>query len=312
MSAILVIVAPVFVILFLGWSAARFSYLADGTARLLAQFAFKIAMPALLFRAMLTVRELPGNPWALVGLYLTTVSLLWLLATLATRALLHRPAADGAAIAMGATFSNSVMLGIPLALSAFGPDAAVPIALLITLDTPVLWIMATLHVEWATRSSGGPPLAVLGGLARDLATNPIILPILLGTAWRLLELPMPILADRILALLAEAALPSALFALGMSLAGYRLSGEARTLATISVLKLLAMPAIVWVLAAHVFELPAVWRETALLFAALPVGANAYLFAERYQRAVGSVSAAIALSTLVAVLTVPALLYLLRG
>jgi len=50
---------------------------------------------------------------------------------------------------------------------------------------------------------------------------------------------------------------------------------------------------------------------ATVLAAMPVGANAYLFASRYDRAVGSTSAAVAASTAFAVVTVSVTLYLLR-
>jgi len=50
---------------------------------------------------------------------------------------------------------------------------------------------------------------------------------------------------------------------------------------------------------------------ATLVAAMPVGANAFLFAAKYDRAVGSVSAAIAVSTVVAVGWSSVVLYFMR-
>ena len=43
---------------------------------------------------------------------------MWVLAALLTKLILRRPQADAAAIAMGSTFGNTVMLGIALAISA--------------------------------------------------------------------------------------------------------------------------------------------------------------------------------------------------
>ena len=106
-------------------------------------------------------------------------------------------------------------------------------------------------------------------------------------------------------------LRAALFSLGLSLAAYKIKGQAATLSLIVLVKLLIYPAVAYALAVWVFDLPPLWTSILLLFAAMPVGANAYLFAIRYDRAVNSVSASIAVSTLLAVMTVAALLYVLK-
>ncbi len=312
MHEIVNIVAPVFGLILIGWLAAKSGYVSAGSGRVVAEFAFKIAMPALLFRSMLSVGEMPGSPLMLVAAYFLSAALVWITAAALTLAVLRRPAPDAASIAMGSTFSNSVMLGVPLALSAFGPEAAAPAALLISLDTPALWIAATLHHAFAARTTDGPVLPRLGGVVLDLAKNPIILALLAGIVGRANGLVVPELPDRLLALLHQAAVPSALCALGMSLATYEIKGQAPTLAVICILKLVAYPLVAYVMCVHVFALPPLWSAVAVLFAAMPVGANAYLFAQRYERAVGSVSSAIAVSTTIAVLSVAGVLYVLKG
>ncbi|MGH6814505.1 MAG: AEC family transporter [Hyphomicrobiaceae bacterium] len=309
MHAILAIVAPVFCVIFAGWLAARSGYLSAEAGKILSEFAFKIAMPALLFRAMLQIGEIPGTPWKLVAAYYGAILLVWPTAALLTRFVLRRPAADGASIAMGSCFGNTVMLGIPLGLSAFGPEAAAPIALLISLDTPILWILATFHVEWAERQGGAGALANAKAVAFDLIRNPIVSALVLGTAWRLSGLAMPEILDKPIALVAQGAVPSALFALGMTLAAFQIKGQFPTLAAICILKMLLLPVFVTILAVYVLALPPLWAAIAVLFAAMPVGANAYLFAARYDRAVRSVSAAIAISTALAIVTVSLVLYL---
>uniref|UniRef100_UPI001952E008 AEC family transporter n=1 Tax=Enterobacter hormaechei TaxID=158836 RepID=UPI001952E008 len=55
-------------------------------------------------------------------------------------------------------------------------------------------------------------------------------------------------------------------------------------------------------AAHVFALPPAWTGTVVLFAAMPAGINAYLFAARYGQGVGIASTSVALSTVLSVAT----------
>lgn len=315
MLDIINIVIPVFGVMGLGFVAARQCYLSDGAARVIAEFAFKVAMPALLFRAMLAVGVLPGSPWRLIATYLATVATMWGLSTLATALLLRRPALDAPAIAMGACFGNIVMLGVPLAVTAFGQAAAAPIALLISIDTPLLWIIATMHIEavrHARTTAAASPWAALRGVLLDLARNPIVLPLIAGTLWRFTGLGIPKLADRLLEMIGSAAVPAALFSLGMSLAAYHIKGQTRTLSAIVLLKLAVFPIVAAIMSIWVFALPPLWTAVMILFAAMPVGANAFLFATRYERAVNSVSAAIAISTAIAVVTSAAILYWLNA
>ena len=315
MLAILNIVAPVFGIMGLGYLAVRQCYLSDGASRIIAEFAFKVAMPAMLFRATLAIGELPDSPWRLIATYLTAITIMWTLSTVLTRLVLRRPASDAPAIAMGVVFGNTVMLGVPLAVTAFGTDAAAPIALLISIDTPLLWVIATLHIELVRRAdqTGGISMwAALRGVLLDLARNPIVLPLVLGTLWRFTGLGIPKIADRLLEIMAGAAVPSALFSLGMSLASYRIAGQMATLSAIVLMKLAVFPIVMTVLAIWVFALPPLWAAIIILFAAMPVGANAFLFATRYERAVRSISASIAVSTAIAVVTTAGILYLLRA
>jgi malonate transporter and related proteins len=153
-------------------------------------------------------------------------------------------------------------------------------------------------------------VAAIGGVVSGLARNPVVMAVVLGTLWRLGGPGLPEIPDKFLALLGQAAVPSGLFALGMSLAGYELRGQAPTLTAICLMKMLVLPVLVYVLAAQVLGIPSLWASVAVLFAAMPVGANAFLFAARYERAVGSVSGAIAVSTAAAVVTVSMVLYIL--
>ena len=315
MLAIINIVVPVFGILALGFAAARTKYVSDGAGGLIAEFAFKVAMPALLFRAMLAIGPLPGSPWKLAASYLAAILIVWTITTLATLWLLRRPALDAPSIAMGATFGNTVMLGIPLTLTAFGPDAAAPIALLVSIDTPLLWIIATLHIEFVRRGKSGAdgisPFTAIRQVLSDLIRNPIVVPLILGTLWRFTSLGIPAMLDRLLEILAGAAVPTALFSLGLSLASYKIKGQLPTLSLIVIMKLVIYPVIAFAIATWIFDLPPMWTSILLLFGAMPVGANAFLFATQYERAVNSVSAAIAVSTAIAVVTIAMILYVLK-
>lgn len=310
MAPILAIVLPVFGLIGLGWLSARVGYISRDGGRMLAQFAFKIAMPALLFRTTLTMAPWQGDPVLLAAAYFSFLAVIWLAASIATSVVLGRSAEDAPAIAMGACFGNTVMLGIPVAVSTFGDAGAVPAALLITIETPLLWLVATTHMEFARARKGAFDIRMLGNLAAGVALNPIVLPLLLGTAGRMAGLALPPVLDKMLTLVAQAAVPSALVALGTTMLAFEGSNDRVAVPLMIGLKMVAFPPLVF-LAATWLALPGPWIGVATLLAAMPVGANAYLFAARYDRAVGPVSVAVASSTALAVVTVTAVLYLLR-
>jgi predicted permease len=297
---VFLIVAPVFVLIAIGYVASLSGLLSDAAHKGISEFAFSIAMPALLFRTI-AVAEVPAlEPLHLWGAFFGSVAVTWVLATLLTAAVLRRPQADAASIAIGSVYGNIVMIGIPLSLSAFGDAAAAPMALILSINTPLLWIVGTLHMEWAERKEGTSLARLLATILVDLARNPLMIAIVAGSLWRLAGLGLHPVVDKVLLLLAQAGVPCALVALGASLVNFQIKGQAPTLTTMCVLKLAVMPAIAWVLAFWVFRLPPVAAGVVVLFASMPTGANAYIFATRYERVVNSTSGAVALGTLLSV------------
>ncbi len=313
MYDVVLIVAPVFGLIALGYALARFRILSKTAGEGLAEFVFTVAVPALLFRMMVTAEPArEAAPFALWGAYYSAVAVIWCVAALATALVLKRPARDGASVAMGASFGNIVMLGIPLALDRFGAEAATPIAIIVSVSSPVLWFAATLHVELASEREE----MAIGPLVRDLfmslLKNPLILGLVAGMAWRATGLGLHPVPDKMISLLGQIAIPGSLVALGLSLTAFRVRGQIGTVLVICALSLAAFPALVWVLAFHVFVLPPIWAGVAVLFAACPPGANAYLFASRYDAATGSISAAVALGTVLSIFSVTLILVLLAG
>ena len=227
------------------------------------------------------------EPLYLWGAYFGSVAVTWVLAMVLSTTVLRRPQSDAVSIAMGSVYGNIVMIGIPLSLATFGDAAAAPMALILSINTPLLWLVGTLNMEWAERKEDTSLLGLLGSILADLARNPLMIAIVGGSLWRLTGIGLYPAIDKVLLLLAQSGVPCALVALGASLVNFQIKGQAPTLTTMFLLKLVAMPAIAWVLAFWVFQLPPVAAGVVVLFAAMPTGANAYIFATRYQRVVNS-------------------------
>jgi predicted permease len=309
----LLIVAPVFALIAAGYAAVMFRFVSEGAHKGISEFAFSIAIPALLFRTIV-VSEFPDvSPYRMWGAYYGALALTWI-AAMAVSALLRTPRGsreDGVVFAIGSVYGNIVMLGIPLVLSALGNEAAGPMALILSVNTPLLWLCGILQMELVNQKRTGSPLAVIRPVLADLARNPLMLAIGFGVIWRLTGLGLTPVVDRTIELLAQAGSPTALIALGINLFRFEVKGEKLSILVMCALKLAAMPAAAFVLA-RLLDLPPVAAGVIVLFAAMPTGANAYIFAVQYQRLVNPVSGAVALGTLLAAVTLPVVVWMVAG
>jgi predicted permease len=294
MLHILSIVLPVFGLIGVGFFARMTRLVSDRTGEGLSDFVFAIAIPCLIFKT-LTGTPLPeSQPWGYWLSYFGAVAIVW--------ALSHWIAArfykldHGASVVAGFTGAqaNTVLVGVPLILQAYGKEGAVPLFLLIAVHLPIMFTVATVLIEG--RSAHWPTVI------RQLLMHPILLSILFSSGFHVSGLEVPDFAKQLIDPISASALPCALFAMGVALKRYGVRSNISLAAILSAIKLLLHPALVYVLAFYVFPVPPVWAGVAVLFASSPSGINAYLFAERYKTGVALASGGIALSTALSVLS----------
>jgi malonate transporter len=84
--------------------------------------------------------------------------------------------------------------------------------------------------------------------------------------------------------------------IGMSLAYYGLPGRVKSALVLSAIKLLLLPLVALVLAHWGFGLAGMPLGVVVMMTALPVGANALIFAQRYQTLEAEATAAVVFST----------------
>jgi predicted permease len=306
MTAIVEIIAPIFGIVLVGWLAARLRAFDEAATRGLSLFAFNFAIPVMLLRTLARA-ELPEHPeWGLVLAYFSGAMAIFATGAGSGRWIFRRLGAAPAIFGITAAFSNTIILGIPIVLRAFGENAAVPLSLIVAFHSAVMFTLTTVLAEIG---AGGAPHwhGTLLNVGRGLAANPILWGIAGGLASNLMNLPLPTVLDQFASTLGSAALPAALFALGANLSRFRLAHTLREAAVLTMLKIVLQPLLVYVLAAHVFGLSPLSQAVLVTIAALPTGINAYLFAARYEAAVPEATSTILVSTLASTVTLGLLL-----
>ena len=309
-SPALTALMPVVLLIVLGFIAAKVDWIRASAVKDLSNLVFYVLTPALLFRTMSTVKvgDLDFSPIVLyflaAGIIFAGTMLVFGFNTLA------------AARALGHTFSNNVMIGIPLIGLAFGQEGLVTLFTLISVHALVLLGCGTVVFELAQArqlSTQGQPQ----GLARTLAQaiknsviHPVPLPIIVGLLFAQTGWSIPGVIDKPMQLLGEALGPIALMLVGVTLAYSKLGSLIKPAVRIALVKTMVHP-VLFIAVAWLFGLRGVPMATMALAAALPTGANVYMFTQRYGVGQEEVTASIAISTGICLLTLPIVLLLLE-
>src|SRR5262245_19494959 len=225
MDAIINVVLPVFGIILTGYLAGRFEALGPDSAAALNRFVFYFAMPCALF--IFTARA-PVDKifnWPFIGAFVGGALLTVLIAVIVGRLWFHQQdVATLSVVGLTAGWGNYGYMGLPLLLTAYGPDGALPTVVAI-FSAIILLVTGTIVLLEVPRVSGPSTLRVAAHLAGTLLRNPLVISPLLGIIFSIGALPLPNLASNYLDLMAAAVAPAALFALGLSLVDRKLIGN---------------------------------------------------------------------------------------
>ncbi len=312
MSALLhfvALTAPLFVLIALGFGLVRSGRWPAATTDALTRFVFSVAIPALLFRLMSDFSKLPPVDARVLVAYFSGCLLVFAAGRAVSRIAFRHDGVAQSVFALGGVFSNTVLLGVPLVQVTLGEPAMPVVSLVVVFNALTLWTLVSVSVEWARHSTLSA--ARFASTARGVVTNPVVASILAGTMFGFAGLALPAWLDRTLALVAQAAVPLSLIALGMGLGEQAVRAGWRVSAAIAAIKLLVQPAAVWAIARAVGLSPGETVAVVLL-AALPVGANVYLMARQFRALEGPVAASLVLSTALAAVTTPLLLAILAA
>jgi len=180
------------------------------------------------------------------------------------------------------------------------PLAAVAIVAVIPL---VNFLGIVAHLRWARPPTGTTAAPGWGEAVVPALKNPIIVACLVGAALNLLGIGVPPVIGPILEIVGRAALPIGLMAVGAGLDLAAARDARAAVAGTAVLKLAAMPAAVAV-ACWVFGVEGVTRSAAILFAAMPVSATAYVVSTQMGGDSRLMAGVVAATTVAAAITVP--------
>lgn len=292
------IVFPIFALAILGYLLAYYKFFSTNEISGIARFVFTVAIPLLLFDSMANL-ELPETiEWGFLLSYYGSAFIVYGIGMLFSRAQFGYTLAEQGIFGLGSCYANCVLIGIPVVVSAFGEEGKLPLFLLISMHSGLMFFSVTAIAEMdGTNQSSYLSIALLS--LKKIISNPIVFGLLSGLFFNWLALELPHAIDNTISWIARAALPCALFVLGASLSRYKLAGHFAPAGAIISFKMLLHPFLVWILAFYVFQIQYIWGAVAVLVAAMPIGINSYVFAEKYQACIAPLATAILLSTTLA-------------
>lgn len=252
---------------------------------------YYVLFPALLFNAINSASfSLTTDLVTLgvaVGAFLVAVA-----AGFAARPML-KPAPEVFASSVQTAFRYNSYIGLALAQSLFGARGVALLALIISVCVPLANLFAVFALARHAER----------GLAKELATNPLIIGTVAGLVTNLLGWTMPGIVQNLLGRLGGASLALGLLCIGAGLTLAAVQSQRLVLGYFSAVKLLLFPAVALALIT-VAGLRGVPAQVLMLFAALPTASSAYVLAARMGGNAAPVAFVVTLQTLLAMLTLP--------
>ena len=301
------IILPIFGILLIGYTTASFGWFDQTAVRGLTRYVFDFAVPMLLLRTLATTSLPEVIPWNyLVAYYLGTLIILFSGLGL-TRLLWQRTFSQQVINAFSGSFSNTVLLGIPIILLAFGDQAVLPLFIIIGTHGIIMVPLFTIMLEIG-KSGRAPIKTVVTKASYGLFTNPLIIGLLSGLVCNFFEITFWKPLDEMVRLLGSSVTPCALFALGATLVSFRKNIPWQEVPLFVIMKTIIHPLIVGVLATQVFDIRnTTWIQVLVMLAAMPTGVNPFLFASRYNVGQSVSSGTVFISTVFSIFSISVLL-----
>lgn len=309
--------APIFVIMLLGFYAGKAGMVDNKNVSLLNIFVMDFALPAALFSA--TVQ----TPWAGIvqqsPLILVLVLAMWIVYAaiyfISTR-LFHKSPQDAAVLTLTVALPNYAALGLPILGSVLGEGAstslsvAVSIACGSVLMTP--FCLLTLEREKARAAGDGASagIGMLPVLMWRSVTKPIVWGPLLGVVLSGLGVSMPGMVLSAIKPLGLAATTGALFLTGVILSARQLKINGVVVVS-SITTMLIQPFIAWGLVIA-FGISGQVAITAILMVALSAGFFGVVFGNRFGVQSPDAEATLLISSLLCIITLPLFITLTAG
>jgi predicted permease len=311
MGDILNLALPYFGLIFIGFACGKTRGLPESGLAWMNFFLLYVSLPALLFRIM---SETPfselNNPPFLIATTLATVSA-FLIAMVVGRFVGELSLRKATIAGLAGAYGNIGYMGPGLALAVLGAKAAAPTALIFCCDSIFLFSIVPLLMALTDREHPSF-LHAIGVAVRQIVLNPLIMSAAAGALAAALHIQLPVAVDKTLLFLQNAAAPTALFVLGVTVALRPFDRVPWEVPGVIAIKLLVHPLIVFGLMLLFGPFAQPWAATAVLMAALPPALNVFVIARQNNTWIEPASVAVLIGTFASVVTLTSVMWFIQS
>lgn len=301
MTALFDVVLPVFAIIATGYVCGRLNFLGPESSEALNKFVYWVALPALLFKAMASVNLAQVYDRSFLVSFTGALAATWAITGLSGRFFFRLDPAEAALHGLNGAYPNSGFMGIPLAIAAFGEQAALPAIVAATIS--VLSVaLAIVPIEIA-RQKASDLSVIARHVSLAVARNPMIVAPCAGLMWAWIGLGLPPPVLTFTGILGAAAGPCALFSIGLFLVGKPLTEGSVEVAAMAFAKLVLHPVLTAAAILLLFPTNPLWTKVAILSAALPIGSGPFVLAQAQGIYVRRTSTVMLVTTVLSVVTI---------
>ncbi|OAS19968.1 AEC family transporter [Methylobacterium platani] len=298
-AAVLLALLPIVLLTALGFGLRRRRFLAEAFWPQAERLGYFVLLPSLFFHSLATAR-VEAVPVGALALTLILSTLVVAGLVIAVRPLLRVDGPAFTSVFQGSVRFNNYV-GVTLAAGLFGAQGIALAAICNAAIVPTVNILCVLVF-----ARHGAARLTPRGVARQLATNPLIVSSLAGMAVQLLGWGIPPGLEPALRTLGAASLPIGLLCVGAALEFAGARTWLRPVASASVMKFAAMPAATLLVASGLgLHGPAL--TTALLFQVLPTASSAYILARQLGGDAALMAGITAVQTVLALVAMPLVL-----
>ncbi len=298
---------PVFLIMVLGYLLKLFKVVDDSFVKTLNSFNYKITLPVLLFKDIATsdFYQVWDTKYVLFCFLVTLISiiLIWVLT-----ALLYRDRDSAGEFIQASYRSSAAVLGIAFIQNIYGHSGMAPLMIIGTV--PLYNIAAVLVLSFTGPCGRHLDRRSLTKSVRDIATNPIILGILLGMAVSLCRIDFPTIVGKTINNVSVLATPLALIGLGAGFEGAKALKRVIPTLICSLIKLMLLPALFLPLAIYL-DFRAEKLVALLIMLGAPTTVSCYIMAKNMGHEGTLTSSTVVATTFLSSFTMTIWLFILK-
>jgi malonate transporter len=301
---------PVVFLIMVGFVAGLAKLVRQEAVRDLSNLVFLVLTQALLFRTMSSVHLEQLDMRPVFQYFVVAGGLFFVMLTV------YGGDSRASVLALASIFSNTLMIGVPLIGLAYGESGQVLLFTLISLHALVLLTMATVvlelqmaHEQASETGESRHMLKTVGMAIKNAVLHPVPLPILAGLIYAQTGWGLHPIVDKPLQLLGASFGPVALVLVGITLSQTPIGHHVKDALKLSIVKTFVHPFLM-AAAGYAMGMRGLHLTVMVVAAALPIGANVFLFSQRYQKEEDVVTAAVAVSTVFAMISISLVMALL--